>query len=99
MTNKKKPVTVYVKKDNPLCPVTFSIEPDGLVRTTTIESRRIWVANKDRKFASIGIMLRCVCDPDATPEEFEYAKAIAAFLKRSIDQMLDRKAENPKEPE
>lgn len=95
MTQQKsaEETTVYVKKDDPLCPVTFSIEPDGLMRTSTIESRRIWVANTDRKYASIGIMLRCVCDPEATPEEFEYAKSIAAFVKRGIDQMLDRTSE------
>lgn len=83
--------TVYENKD-PLCPIKFSIEPDGLLQTFTVEAMRVWVQNKDdKKIGSVAITLRCVMSPDATLAEVDYSKALAGMFRNAINRMLTTK--------
>ena len=79
----------------PLCPVKYSLMPDGYFKTATVEAIRLHVTrNSGETVGSIAVSLRCVCDSGTTGEEFEYTKSIAQMVSRAIRSL----AENATKP-
>lgn len=77
----------------PLCPVTYSLVPDTIYQTETIEAFRLQVnRNSGGAIGSIAVSVRCVCGPDATAEEFEYTKTIANVVRRAMVSIAEHNA-------